>query len=157
MNLTEEQLSEMAVYKSVVLDKIGAEGVQYYKHILKMLLFKDTTGNLHHWAGEVAECLYKVNNIIVNPTERKLKPQDYLDCFLLGAGDSVVDYEDDLRFFQKTLGKNYPPFKITPELSQLTYQVFLDLANYFAPVLSSENSYSKEWFRNKLIEYFQED
>ena len=155
--LTENQLNEMAVFRAVAIDKIGAESVQYYKHVLKIIIYGDSTGNLYHWAGEVAQCLSKVNDIIVKPTGKKLKPQDYLDCFLLGAGDTVTDYEDDLRFVQQEFKAKYPPFTVTPELSQRSYQAFIDLADYFAPILSSTNNYSKEWFRSKVVEYFKED
>ena len=104
----------------------------------------------------MAQCLFKVNALIVKPAGKKLKPQDYLDCFLLGAGDTLTDYEDDLRFVQKEFETNYPQFTVTPELSQRTYQTFLDLADYFAPILSSDNHHNKEWFRNKIVEYFKD-
>ena len=98
--------------------------------------------------------LYKVNKKISKNNNYKLDERVYKDYFLLAAGDTEEEWEDNLIVFKNNLKHKYPKFNITPKLISLTYNIVTDLAEYFSPILSTKNEYTKEKFQQKLIEYF---
>lgn len=149
-----QQLYEMAIDRKKALSKLEDKSDTYFTHIMKILIYKNTTGNAFHWIREIAGVLNDVNDIIPK-AGYKLSKKDYEDNFLLAYGDNLRDFEivlDDT--FKKNMMKKYPKFNITPNLILLTYNTMTDLAEYFSPILSTKNEYTKEKFQQKLIEYF---
>ncbi len=149
-----QQLYEMAMSRSMMIDFMESFSVPYRDHLLKCIIYKDSTGNLYHWINELAEMLYKVNKKISKNNNYKLDERVYKDYFLLAAGDTEEEWEDNLIVFKNKFKHKYPNFNITPKLISLTYNIVTDLAEYFSPILSTKNEYTKEKFQQKLIEYF---
>jgi len=66
------------------------------EHILKIGLYGNQTGNLEHWAEEVANYLYISNAITIKPTGKKLVRQIYDDRLFGTIGDSDADVRANL-------------------------------------------------------------
>lgn len=151
----QQSLLEMACTKSVAIDKLDALSLPYSNPVLKCTLYQNSTGNLHHWCREIAEYLYKASNIKLRSSNKCPSSQLYRDYLLLGVGDSLKEYKDTLEVFQSRNSK-YPQPALTTELVQKIQQVFMDLADYFAPILERDEQHPKEWFRQKLKDYFED-
>lgn len=147
-------LNEMAMSRQQALSIVDSYVVEYSNHLLKCIIFKNNTNNLNHWVNEIANYFDDINNIRIKPDNKKVR-EDYLyNYFFLASGDIEDDYYLILKAFQNKEGKKYPKFTITKELIEKIYNNFLDIANYFAPILSRKNSHDKNWFQHRLMEYF---
>lgn len=147
-------LNEMAISRQQALSVVDSYVVEYSNHLLKCIIFKNTTNTLNHWISEISNYFNEINNIKIKPDNKKMR-EDYLyDYFFLASGDVEDDYSIIVKAFQLKEGKKYPKFKITKELIEEIYNTFLDFANYFAPILSRKNNYNKNWFQLKILEYF---
>lgn len=149
-----QQLYEMAMSRSMMIDFMENFSTLYRDHLLKCIIYKNNTGNLYHWTNELAEILCKVNSKVSKNNNYKLSEGVYKDYLLLAAGDTEEEWEDNLAVFKRKNKGKYPKFDITPNLILLTYNTVIDLAEYFAPILSTKNDYTKEKFQQKIIEYF---
>lgn len=145
---------EMAFSRQKALEKITQEAETYSDHLIKCIVFKNTTGNLWHWIDELSTKLSNVNKIKLK-SGGKFNEQLYLDEFLLADGDCEEDFKLTLEQFKRKYRFKYSEFEITPALITLTNIVFNEIANYFAPVLASLNTHSIEWFRDTLLDYFE--
>lgn len=145
---------EMAFSRQKALEKITQEAETYSDHLIKCILFKNTTGNLWHWVDELSTKLSNVNKIKLK-SGGKFNEQLYLDEFLLADGDCEEDFKLTLEQFKRKYRFKYSEFEITPALITLTNTVFNEIANYFAPVLASLNTHAIEWFRDILLDYFE--
>lgn len=145
---------EMAFSRQKALEKITQEAETYSDHLIKCILFKNTTGNLWHWVDELSTKLSNVNKIKLK-SGGKFNEQLYLDEFLLADGDCEEDFKLTLEQFKRKYRFKYSEFEITPALITLTNTVFNEIANYFAPVLASLNAHAIEWFRDILLDYFE--
>ena len=145
---------EMAFSRQKALEKIMQEAETYSDHLIKCIVFKNTTGNLWHWVDEISMKLSNVNKIKLK-SGRKFDKQVYLDEFLLADGDCEEDFKLTLEQFKRKYRFKYSEFEITPALITLTNTVFNEIADYFSSVLSSLNTHTIEWFRDTLLDYFE--
>lgn len=145
---------EMAFSRQKALEKIMQEAETYSDHLIKCIIFKNTTGNLWHWVDEISTKLSNVNKIKLK-FGRKFDKQVYLDEFLLADGDCEEDFKLTLEQFKRKYRFKYSEFEVTPELITLTNTVFNEIASYFAPMLASLNTRTIEWFRDALLDYFE--
>ena len=149
------RLNEFAMNRQQALSIVDSYVVEYSNHLIKCVVFGNSTGNLSHWSDEIAEYLDDINSIRMKPNNKKVR-DDYLhDYFFLASGDSELDYRLVLKAFQKKSAYKYPDFEITSNLVKRAYNVFLDFADMFSPILSKNNSCDKEWFKNKILNYFE--
>ena len=147
-------INEMVMSRQQALSIVDSYVVEYSNHLLKCVIFGNSTNNLNHWADEIAEYLDYINSIKIKPNNNKVRENYLYDYFFLASGDVEFDYQIVLKSFQNKHGKKYPKFEITSSLVSKTYNTFLDFADMFASVLSKNNSYDKEWFKNKILNYF---
>lgn len=145
---------EMAFSRQKALEKIMQEAETYSDHLIKCIVFKNTTGNLWHWVDEISTKLSNVNKIKLK-SGRKFDKQVYLDEFLLADGDCEEDFKLTLEQFKRKYRFKYSEFEITPALITLTNTVFNEIADYFSSVLSSLNTHTIEWLRDTLLDYFE--
>ena len=148
-------IDEMAMSRQQALSIVDSYVVEYSDHLLKCIVFGDSTNNLKHWSDEIAEYLDEINSIKIKPNNKKVRENYLYDYFFLASGDVELDYQILLKSFQNKHGKKYPKFDITSVLVSKAYNTFLDFADMFASVLSKNNDYDKEWFKNKIIDYFE--
>lgn len=149
-------LNEMAQSKKAAILELNYLEDTYFEHICKIVLYDNSTRNLYHWVGEVAQCLSEINDIKIEPDNKKISEQLLRDEFFLANGDSASECGFHLVRVSKKLFERYPRVEITEEMRQHLFDVLSDISNYFVPVIASKNNYSKEWFRSKLIGYFEE-
>lgn len=149
-------LNEMAQDRKGALLTLEHLEDTYFEHLCKAVLYKNSTNNLYHWLGEIAQCLSDVNNIILKLSNNKLDPETIEAKFLLARGDSLREYEIHIDILKKRLFKKYPKIQITQELIEEVFTTFIDLNDFLKPILASKNNHDKEWFRNKLVEYFED-
>lgn len=151
----EMRLREFAYSRNKAIEKVVMENRTYSDHLIKCILYKNTTNNLWHWIDEIATKINNVNQIRLK-SGNKFSRQFYMDEFFLSDGDCKEDFKITLEHFQAKYRFRYPKIEITESILELTDYVFHDLANYFSYTLSTNNNHSKEWFRNKLLDYFQD-
>ena len=147
-------LKEMAFNRSEAIDKINREVPPYRDHLIKCIVYGNSTNNLWHWSDEVADKINKVNNIKLK-SGNKFEQKFYEDEFLLASGDCKSDFEIVLNNFLIDYRYKYPAFEITDALLDKVVEVFTDLSYYFSNQLCRENHLSKEQIRNKLLDYFE--
>lgn len=145
---------KMAFSRSKAIDKITYEAQTYSDHLIKCIIFKNTTDNLWHWLDEIACKLSNVNKVKLK-SGKKFETRFYLDEFLLADGDCEEDFKLTLEQFKRKYRLRYSDFEITEELVELTNRVFNEIAEYFAPVLASINKHNIDWFRTELLDYFK--
>lgn len=127
----------------------------HFEHIMKCIVFGNSLNNLNHWCDEVASSMQNINKLKTK-NNTKLKENEYLDNFLLSHGDTKEDFEYKLKTLSQTWRNKYPKFEITKELINKTYNIFIDLASYLAPILNKVNNYNKDYFKSKLMDYFND-
>ena len=130
--------------------KKNAETLQ--RHILKCVVYEDSTGNLKHWVeDEISEYLSIANDVVLKPDSKKCKPKFYEETLFSFIGDAEIDAKTDLRLFLQDVlkTKEYPTFEITNDLIHRLYVVYQTFVNTFVPILSKKNDFA-ETFRVRI-------
>lgn len=146
----------MAMPLATAKQKISDLSYEYIEHVMKCVVFQDTTQDLFHWEQEIASFIAQVNNIIVKPDSKKLSSSYYRDYFFLGQGDELEDMRLFISMWKRREGKYYPSFEVTESLCGRLLEVCTDLADYFSPLVSKKNTYSKAYLLSKIVEYFED-
>ena len=146
----------MAMPLATAKQKISDLSYEYIEHVMKCVVFQDTTQDLFHWEQEIANFISQVNNIVVKPDSKKLSSSYYRDYFFLGQGDELEDMKLFVSMWKRREGKYYPSFEVTEGLCSQLLEACIDLADYFSPLVSRKNTYSKAYFLSKIIEYFED-
>lgn len=84
-------LNEMTQSKKEAILKLNSLEDTYFEHICKIVLYNNSTGNLYHWVGEIAQCLFEINNIKIKPDNKNLSEQILNDEFFMATGDSAEE------------------------------------------------------------------
>ena len=147
-------LNEMALDLKQCKKVLERKVPTYINHLIKCVVFKNTTNNLNHWVDEIATHFNEINGLILKGSNKKPSEDMYYDHFFTAAGDVEDDYRIHLRYFKNTYGEDYPPFEITDNLLSELYLAVMDFANYFSPIMAQKNNYTKDYFKNKLLNYF---
>ena len=85
------RLCEIAMPLAMAKQKISDLSYGYIEHVMKCVVFQDTTQDLFHWEQEIVNFIAQVNNIVVKPDSKKLSSSYYRDYFFLGQGDELED------------------------------------------------------------------
>lgn len=147
-------LREMAFNRSEALNRINREVPPYRDHLIKCIVYGNSTNNLWHWSDEIADKINKVNSIKLK-SGKKFDQKFYEDEFLLASGDCKSDFKIVLDDFKIDYRYQYPAFEITDTLLYKVVEVFTDLSYYFSNLLCRDNHITKEQIRNKLLDYFE--
>lgn len=148
------KLEEMAYNRDKAIEKIKHETETYSEHLIKCIIYKNFTNNLWHWCDELADKIDTVNRIKLK-LGGKFSQKFYEDEFFLADGDCPSDFEITLKDFKRDFRFKYPDFKITPELVSEVSEAFNDISLYFSNLVCRENNKDKLWFRNTLLDYFE--
>ena len=119
------------------------------EHIIKCIVYGNTTNDLHHWVRhEICGYLSVVNNITVRPNDKKLKAADYISNLFGFMGDARNDAYVALGTFavQNRQSKQYPDFKVTEELIDRVFFAFQSIIADTVPILTSKNNMKEEDF-----------
>jgi hypothetical protein len=139
----------MAYQRSMAIKKISGYGEKIDEHIIKCVVYKNTTGNLWHWVhDELATWFDAINQTYVKGNgSGKLKEKDYADNVFGWFGDAFGDARINLSSFRvgvAELGNVYPDFEITYELQRELFEVDQAILSTFPKIFSQNNSLTKE-------------
>lgn len=119
------------------------------EHIIKAIVYENTTGNLEHWIEEIAEWLYQIDQIEVKPHSKKLREKDYCNNAFGCFGDAVSDagvYLTSFRVNTAKKGKVYPDFTVTDKLQERLFTAWSMFLKTFPPIFATKNTYTKQDF-----------
>ncbi len=109
-------LNEMAQSKKEAILRVNRLEDTYLEHMCKVVLYQNSTGNLHRWLGEIAQCLCEVNSITTKPDNKKLDAHTLHCNLFMATGDSVEECGFHIQRVAESLFKRYPIIEITPEI-----------------------------------------
>ena len=95
-------LNEMAISRQQALSVVDSYVVEYSNHLLKCIIFKNTTNTLNHWISEISNYFNEINNIKIKPDNKKMR-EDYLyDYFFLASGVIFKNSSNKINEITKT-------------------------------------------------------
>lgn len=134
------------------------------EHVIKIIGYHDIRSeHVPHWIDEIAGWLYEVDDITVKPGAKKLKDDDIRDTTFGAMGDELSDYRRALAKFKhdNKQGKfnyedkiAYPDLEITENLIRDLKNCCFDIIEVTTPMLIDKKDHSKEEYRAKLTEIF---
>lgn len=110
MIITEEEgypLLEFATDRSKIIVHLNNLNSTLLLHVIKCVLYGNTTNNLDHWLDEIASYIDDANSLKFN-RDKKLKQYYYEDEFFFYSGDSVEDYDKKVDAFIQRYSNRYP-------------------------------------------------
>lgn len=123
-------LNEMAFNRSVAIRRVQSYADTLFEHLLKCVVFGDTTGNLTHWINEeIAVYLSDISEIEVKTKNGKLNKIDYETALLSDIGENLQDYKSTISSIRASWRKRdkYPFFPITNELVNKMYIMYTSI------------------------------
>lgn len=139
----------MAMNRNKAVSRVESYAYTLVEHIIKCVVYGNSTGNLKHWVeDEICEILSVVNSITIKPSDKKLKKRDYVDTIFGYMGDARSDANVMVRDFRLKNKHNskYPNFEVTEDLIDRTYKSFQNIMNYMLPILITKNDMKSEDF-----------
>lgn len=143
----------MAFSRSVAIGHLKKPAKTLMRHMIKCIVYGNTTGNYDHWIGEISDYLVIANNIRLSP--RNKKPDwDMFNTYLLGElGDTELDARVIIAEFKKDnekairmSRKHYPEFEPTRDMEVRLASAVGNLKRLIRPILCNKNDYTKSGF-----------
>ena len=151
-NLDESLLLEMAFERGVVVGKIQSLIEPIGEHLVKCVVYKNTTQNLYHWVNELAEYFRVINELQVKKLG-KLKEKEYLNYLTQYFGENITDCLSILDIFKLSNKNKYPGFETNEELATNLFSVYTNLFNEVSKIFAiKKNNYSKKDFNMLIFE-----
>lgn len=144
-------LTEMAESRKKALLELNHLEEEYFNHLCKCIIYENITNDFNHWCDEIAQKLYNAGKLKLKPDNKKLESKYYESEFLLSSGDSPEEFKPHIERAFKQISKRYPKSTLTPILIEKIFRAFKELSDYFAPILSEDQIYEKEWYKKALI------
>lgn len=141
----------MAFDRRVAIKKIEDRQDTYAEHVMKCVIYGNSTNNLYHWCEEISQSIFDVLSIKLKGGS-SISKDIYKDRFFLAYGDTENDFRMDLQDFHKKFVGKYPNFTITNELIQNTYGAFVFISNYCTE--KDNKNISKANIHHVLLQYF---
>lgn len=132
----------MSMDRSRAVNRIRGFSDPITEHIIKCVVYGNTTNDLHHWVcHEICDYLEIVNDITVRPHDKKLKAHDYLSNLYGAMGDTRIDASILVRTFaaHNRRTKEYPDFKVTDDIIDRTFFAFKTMMTDTIPILTTKN------------------
>lgn len=150
-------LTEMAMPKKEVMNKISTFSDLIMEHIIKCVVYGDSTKDFSHWIIEISNFLSIINDYKVKSCSGKLKYEEYLKCvFYDSQGDEEQDMRQNLRVFK--LHKSYPDFDITSSMISQLWGVFSRIAKECSTIFADKNNtFKADDFRNLILDIFEQN
>lgn len=146
-------LTEMARPKKEVIKKISAFSDSIMEHIIKCVVYKNSTNNFLHWVNEISNFLSIINDYETKSMSGKLRYNEYLNTVFYKQGNSELDMKQNLRVF--SLNKNYPSFKIDNKLVKQLWNIFRSIAEKCSVIFSDKNnSFDENKFKDLILDIF---
>lgn len=132
----------MSMYRDVARRALAKNAETLAEHILKCVVYQNSTDNLKHWVeDEICVYLDIANSITVKPKAKKLKKSDYMETIFSYIGDSERDAKIALQQFKIDNDKThqYPEFTITPQLILQLFDAYNLIVSQMLPIFTSKN------------------
>lgn len=139
----------MASPRHKVLSIIQQESDPIEEHIAKIGLFGNTTDNLYHWIGEIAEYLDVICDYSVKTKSGRLKSSDYVRVFD-GFGENYRDTKSLLKFYALKFKDKYRKVEVTDEMADCTYEFVQKLKQYVSTEFPKANYPTKDQIKNTV-------
>lgn len=156
MIITEEEgypLLEFATDRSKIIVHLNNLNSTLLLHVIKCVLYGNTTNNLDHWLDEIASYIDDANSLKFN-RDKKLKQYYYEDEFFFYSGDSAEDYDKKVDAFIQRYSNRYPSALESRGASILVFEFLVALSEKFSPLLSSKNNLEKKNILNLVKEVY---
>lgn len=139
----------MASTRDAVISRLKSYSKTLTYHIIKCVIYGDSTGDLDHWIhDEICEYLAIANNLYIKPKNKKLKVIDYENSLFSMMGDSEIDAQNCLREFRlyNNRTSKYPAFDITSDMVDRLYSTFQSIIHKMCPILATSNNLDRDDF-----------
>lgn len=150
-------LLEMAMPRNVAKKKIERLAETTCEHVLKCIVFEDTTNNLNHWIVEVATNCTLCGNMTLKPKNNKFSEKEYRKLLFESNFEDKDNVELMLKFYHQKWKQSYPSFKVTPELIDKVYYSANELidavVDMFLQKTCFENDAYEDVIRASLFRY----
>lgn len=151
-DLESRPLLEMAMERSELINKIRSKRDLMEEHLLKCMIYENTTNDLKHWVSEVSSYIGKIANDTVKPNNKKLTKNQYCAHLFGYDYDSLSNMDTILDDFQYKMGKRgYPDFKITKELKEKCFSIGNPFMLEVSKILSENKKCSNRDFGDLLL------
>ena len=148
-------LNEMAFSRDDALKKMKSLSEPIFEHIMKCVVYEDTTGNLDHWKEEIATYLDIINDLDLKTKTGRLKQKDYLEQVFYREAENETDVKANLKLFN--LNKNYPDFKITPELISKVFTAYKIISENCSEIFADKfNTFEKLDFKMLVMDALEQ-
>ena len=142
-------LNEMAFSREDVIKKISAKSETIMEHLIKCVVYENTTNDLEYWIDEIATNLSRINFYEAKTKTSRLEYNDYLENVFYKQGSTERDMKSNLWDFEDN--KNYPNFTTTNELAHKLFVVFKFLAENCCEIfVDKNNTFEKVHFKGLI-------
>lgn len=132
-------------------DDIHNLNYQVLTHLVKIMLWKNTTGDLSHWAQELTAWLYPLANIKVKTKSGKLSQRDYEKNLFDPKAETLEEFKDftENTYNNLVVSYNYP--KTTWDI-KLLWKYFKNFKIKCLELLVSKNKVTEQDFKNMIVD-----
>lgn len=142
----------MAFTRQQALTDLTSRALTFQDHVLKILIYQNTTHDLAHWITELTNHLYEANRKVLKGGKR-LKVDDYIYTLFGYMNDKPVESRrilTDFRYRYVIQVQQYPDFQITKELCIEVSKSFTEVVDTFSKAFSHKNNWTYEDIKNML-------
>ncbi len=149
-----KRIDEFATNRNIAIGRIESYSELIFEHLIKILVYGNTSNNLDHWITEISTWLTHISSMKIKTKTGKLKAQEYYDLLFGSIGEDENDIAVMLKFMQTELcvKKSYPKFEVTTNLVNRTYKLLTNLGNKVSFMLANKQIYNSIAFSNILRE-----
>lgn len=149
-----KRIDELATNRNVAIGRIESYSELIFEHIVKILVYGDTSNNLDHWVTEISAWLTHISSMKIKTKTGKLKAQEYYNLLFGSIGEDEHDITVMLKFMQTELcvKKSYPKFEVTVDLVNRSYKLLNNLGNKVSFMLADKQIYNSIAFSNIIHE-----
>lgn len=152
---TRQPIFAMALPRKTAITKLQSIAPEFAEHIMKSVIFLDTTQNLRHWVfEEISNWVDIANTIRVKPNNKKLSTDDYLEYFFAEFGEEPEDVKVILGTMISTprFRRDYGNVELTPKLVNSVWACEQEIMKYLLPILTSVNTISADTIANEVYD-----
>lgn len=149
-----KKLYEMSMPLAVAKSHISRVSATTVEHLLKCILFKNTTDNLNHWLIEISSNLSLVGNITLKPASKKLSRKQYNELLFECVFDDNENIANELKYYQQQWKTKYPSY-VVDEVTEQVYSVGKVIRDNVLDMLTAKTNYTDAAYRaviTKLLE-----
>ena len=153
-----KRIDELATSRNVAIGRIESYSELIFEHIIKILVYGNTSNNLDHWIIEISTWLTHISSMKIKTKTGKLKAQEYYDLLFGSIGEDEHDITVMLKFMQTELcvKKSYPKFEVTVDLVNKVYTVLTNLGNNISFMLADRRIYNSVAFSSIIHDQLDE-